>query len=121
MDGSALRGIIGISGLYDLRPFRYTELQTHLQFTGDQIQRNSPLFRLRSSMPPTWLLVGAEETPEFHRQADSFAEAMRDCGNSVERLSIDSSNHFSVMEGFDDERSRLFKLIKELAEGGRGH
>jgi len=117
VDAGGLRGIVAISGLYDLRPFRYTDLQTHLQFTGDQIQRCSPLFHVRGGMPPTWVIVGADETPEFHRQADAFTEATRAAGNKVERISVEGTTHFSVMDGFNDPQSQLFGLICDLAKG----
>ena len=117
VDANALRGIVAISGLYDLRPFRFTELQPHLQLTGEQIQRCSPLFQITDAMPPTWLVVGAKETPEFHRQSDAFAEAARAAGNTVERISVDGANHLTVMEGFNDPQSRLFRLICDLAMG----
>ena len=118
LDASALRAVIGISGLYDLRPFRYTDLQTHLQFTGDQIERCSPLFHVKGDGPPTWLVVGADETPEFHRQSDAYAEALHQAGGTVERFSVEAANHFIVMDGFNEPDSRLFKLIVELARNG---
>ncbi len=116
-DAAALRGIIGISGLYDLRPFRFTDMQTHLQLTGDQIQRCSPLFHVTDAMPPSWLIAGANETPEFHRQADAFAEAVQARGNKIERISLAGDNHFTVMDGFNDPQSQLFQLICDLAAG----
>jgi len=120
VDGRALRGIVGISGLYDLRPFRYTDLQTHLQLDAEQIERCSPLFHVRAGMPPTWLVVGGDETPEFHRQADAFGEAMAAAGNAVERFSVEGASHFTVMNGFNEPASRLFKLISGLALEGSG-
>lgn len=117
VSGEPLRGIIGISGLYDLRPFRYTDMQAHLQFTGDQIQRCSPLFHVKKELPPSWLVVGGDETPEFHRQADAYAEALGEHGNQVERFSVDGASHFTVMDGFNDTSSALFDLIAGLAHG----
>jgi len=47
-----LRGVCGISGLYDLKPFPFTALQPYLQLTWDQVARNSPILHVRDRMPP---------------------------------------------------------------------
>jgi len=120
LEGHALKGVIGISGLYDLGPFPYTDLQSHLQFTREQIERNSPINQVRSPLPPVWLVVGSDETPEFHRQADAFAHALDGAGNRVERITVEDTNHFSVMQGFKDPKSRLFKLIRDACLDGAG-
>ncbi len=117
--GTPLRGVIGISGLYDLRPLRYTDLQTHLQLTGDQIQRNSPLFHVTETPCPVWLVVGGDETPEFHRQSDAFADALGEAGSRAVRISVEGANHFTVMNGFGDVESELFRLIVSACEPDR--
>ena len=118
VEGAPLRAIVGISGLYDLRPFRFTDMQANLQFTGDQIERCSPLFHAKSGMPPTWLVYGANETPEFHRQSQAYAEVVRAADSPVECFALEDANHFTVMDGFNDTQSRLYKLISGLALTG---
>jgi arylformamidase len=111
---SFLRGICGISGLYDLRPFPFTALQPYLQFTCDQVLRNSPIFLTRKNLPPTWLIVGQKESSEFHRQSDDFAKELRKMNNTVERQTTDRANHFTLLDGFLDDNSDLFKAISEM-------
>jgi arylformamidase len=120
LDGNPVRAAFGISGLYDLGPFPYTDLQSHLQLTREQIERNSPIYQVRSPLPPVWLVVGADETPEFHRQSDAFAQALDGAGNPVKRVTVEATNHFSVMQGFKDQDSELFKLIRNACLGGTG-
>ncbi len=88
--------------------------------TREQIERNSPINQVRSPLPPVWLVVGADETPEFHRQSDAFAQALEGAGNGVERITVKDTNHFSVMQGFKDTNSRLFKLIRDACLSGAG-
>jgi len=109
-----LRGIVGISGLYDLRPFPFTSLQPYLQFTCEQIQRNSPIFTVRQNMPPTHLFVGESESSEFHRQSEDFASELRSKNNSAQKRTITGTNHFTILDGFFDEKSELFLTITEL-------
>ena len=107
-----VKGAFGISGLYDLGPFPYTDMQPSLQLTREQVERNSPVLQVGGKLPPLWLLVGADETPEFLRQSDAFAEALVLSGNRAERINIAGANHFQVMEGFKDTGSELFQLIR---------
>ena len=118
LEGNPVRAAFGISGLYDLGPFPYTDLQSHLQLTREQIERNSPINQVRSPSPPVWLVVGADETPEFHRQSDAFAQVLDGAGNRVERITVENTNHFSVMQGFKEPKSELFKLIRDACLDG---
>lgn len=109
-----LRGICGISGLYDLRPFPFTALQPNLQLTCDQIQRTSPLFHVRKSLPPTRLFVGERESAEFHRQSEEFARELRRHDNQAEKHAVTSANHFTILDGFLDTGSELFRTISRM-------
>ena len=113
LDANPVKAAIGISGLYDLGPFPYTDLQSHLQLTHEQIQRNSPINLVGGSLPPLWLVVGATETPEFHRQSDAFAEVLERAGERVERVTVEDTNHFTVLQGLKDPKSRLFQIIRD--------
>jgi arylformamidase len=109
-----LRGICGISGLYDLRPFPFTALQPNLQLTCDQIQRSSPLFHVRKSLPPTQLFVGERESAEFHRQSEEFSRELRRHDNQAEKHAVKSANHFTVLDGFLEPGSELFGTISRM-------
>jgi arylformamidase len=109
-----LRGICGISGLYDLRPFPFTALQPNLQLTCDQIQRNSPIFHVRRSLPPTTLIVGQKESTEFHRQSEEFCLELRRRDNEAGKSTVDSANHFTILDGFLETDSELFTNIYRM-------
>jgi arylformamidase len=109
-----MRGICGISGLYDLQPFPFTTLQPYLQLTCEQIMRNSPILHARSNLPPTQLFVGEKESPEFHRQSEDFSRELRRRNNKAEKQTIAAANHFTILDGFLDDSSEVFKAIIEM-------
>ena len=65
----ALAGGIGISGLYDLRPLRHTELQPVLQLSSQQAASLSPAFQRPTSRAPFVVAVGELESASFHQQS----------------------------------------------------
>src|SRR5437762_14384571 len=70
LPGDVIKGGISISGVFDLRPFRYSWLQPKLLLTLDVIEQQSPLFHIPSQapLPPLLLLtLGGDESAEFHR------------------------------------------------------
>nr|WP_084344065.1 alpha/beta hydrolase [Pseudomonas oleovorans] len=105
-----------ISGLYDLEPFRWTWLQPKIQFTADQIRRNSPMLLVRENLPPLFVSWGADESPEFWRQSQEFGAAWTAKGNSVVFHPQDGCNHSSAISGFSDAKSSLCSLIVEHME-----
>lgn len=93
-----IKAALPISGLFDLAPFPYTYLQPALQLTWAEVRRNSPILgHVPAHAPPMTVAVGGDETPEFHRQSDRFAEHWRAGGGKAERLDVPGCDHFSVL------------------------
>lgn len=109
-----LRGICGISGLYDLQPFPFTALQPYLQLTCGQVLKNSPIFHVRQNLPPTQLFVGEKESPEFHRQSEEFSRELNRQNNKAEKHTLKSANHFTALDGFLDSGSEILKAISDM-------
>ena len=95
-----LAGAVMISGLYDLRPLRFSGMQPQLQFDDGIIQRNSPLFHVRRCVTPALFSWGGDEPDEFRRQSDTFLEAWSAAGNRARRLPQEGRNHFDAIFGF---------------------
>lgn len=107
----ALRGVCGISGLYDLRPFPFTSLQPSLQFTEDQILRNSPVLLPESNAVPTTVVVGGLESAEFRRQATDYARKSTDDRRQVDVTVVEGADHFDILDGFAEPDSQLLRTI----------
>lgn len=105
-----VKGVIAVSGLFDLAPLRWSWLQPQLQLSEEQIRRNSPINR--ASNCPTSLIVGGEESSEFHRQSRSLAQRW---GSPCDTL--DGRNHFTVLEEIEAPGSRLLELVLRQAIG----
>lgn len=102
-----LAGAVLISGLYDLRPLRYSYLQPMIQLDEGIVQRCSPLFGVRASRTPALVTWGGNESPEFARQSASWHAAYTALGGSATLQAVEGAHHFSVLDGFEDPDSFL--------------
>jgi arylformamidase len=102
-----LAAAVLVSGLYDLRPLRYSYLQPQIQLDDGVIRRCSPLFGVRKCRTPTLITWGADESSEFARQSSAFHEAASAAGHRTERVAQPGANHFSAIHGFEDPASAL--------------
>lgn len=109
-----IKGAFPISGLFDLRPLRYTMLQPMLQFTGDEIERNSPVLAVRRSGVPMLVSYGGAESAEFARQSRDYLAAWTAAGNPGELWEQPDANHFTAIYGFEDPKSELCRRLLRL-------
>ncbi|TFY97275.1 alpha/beta hydrolase [Ramlibacter rhizophilus] len=106
-----VKAAVPISGLYDLRPLRFSYLQPSLQLDEGAVQRNSPLDQLRPVSAPVLVCWGERESSEFARQSNSFADALAAGGSRVERLAVPEAHHFNVLDGFREADSPICRWI----------
>lgn len=118
---AVVRAAVPVSGLFDLRPLRYSYLQPMLQLDDGTIARNSPLLQLESPPPgkpvttPVLVTWGADESSEFTRQSTTFAAALAATGTPVETLAAAGKNHFSIFDEWTDAGSRTWDWIARHA------
>ncbi len=96
--------VTSISGVHDLRPLLFTELNNVLAITGEIAASESPtlLTPLPQVMAGQILVsvwVGAEERPEFRRQTDLLAQSWRGLGVPVISTHEEGRHHFNVVDG----------------------
>ncbi|WP_291423338.1 alpha/beta hydrolase [Deinococcus sp.] len=80
-----VRGI-GISGLYDLRPLRLTELQPNLRLTESQALELSPVGHQPTTSAPFVVAVGALESDAFHTQSAHLTQVWAGVATSIQPL-----------------------------------
>lgn len=121
LPADVIKGGIPISGLFDLRPFHYSWLQPKLLLTHETIERQSPLFHIPSdtSAFPLLVTLGGDESAEFHRQSDTFAQAWRAAGAEVRTLDQPGKDHMTAIGGFEDPASPLCRAVVEFVAGRR--
>ncbi|MHB1217075.1 MAG: alpha/beta hydrolase [Alphaproteobacteria bacterium] len=116
----AVRAVAPISGLYDLEPIRLSYLNGELGLDEAATRRNSPIHAAPSVRCPVLLAVGGRESPEFHRQQASFADAWRGQCAGMETVISDGDDHFTIVGHLGKPDSALFRAVARLARGGAG-
>jgi arylformamidase len=111
-----VRAGCSISGVFELAPLIPTTMNAALRLDPETAAAVSPL--LWPPPPAGCTLVaavGAEETPEFHRQSRAITERWANDGVATEYLSIAGTNHFTVVDELTRPESALFTRMVALA------
>jgi len=103
-----IAGVFALSGIYDLRPIRWTFLQAEIALTDSEVAAHSPL-----DDPPDIALrigLGADETSEYHRQARALSAA---AGAPV--LLEPGADHMAVLPALADPESATAAAARAFA------
>lgn len=111
---NTVKGILAISGLYDLEPVSQTFVQPTVRITAEQILYLSPIRLIRPSNIPIIVSWGGIETTAFIKQSSNFIDAWLKVGNQGQKLIVEKAHHFNILEEFS-ENGLFTKAITELA------
>jgi arylformamidase len=114
LPGDLIKSAIPISGVFDLEPIRHTPIGDPLGLDAAEARSLSPLFLPAPLAGPVTITVGGEESAEFHRQADTYCDHLRNHGVTAEVLDIDGKHHFSVVAEFAVPDSPLVRRALDL-------
>jgi len=109
-----VKGVMPISGLFDLEPVSLCFMQSSLRLTGDQIMRESPLRHVRPLSMPMTVIWGEQELQPFKDQAAQFGAAWREQGNVAEDLVL-NKDHFNILDGFQRLDGALTEALIKIA------
>lgn len=98
LPSDTVKGYTLCSGMYDLRAPRLSKRSAYVRFTDEMEQELSPLRHPERIHAPIVLLYGSHETPEFKRQSEEFAAALKAAGKAVELVYAEGYNHFEIGE-----------------------
>ena len=93
-----VKGYVLCSGMYDLRGPRLSKRSAYVKFTDAMEEALSAMRHLERIQAPITLLYGSLETPEFKRQPQEFAAALKAAGKNVELVYAEGYNHFELQE-----------------------
>ena len=110
---NVVKGVLSVSGLFDLTPFPFSWIQPKLQLTPEQVSRNSPVLLKPLCSPPVIVAVGSDESHEFHRQSQNYTNFLQRHKVPAEYISIPKKNHFNIIHDFLGEGGPLCKKIIE--------
>ncbi|WP_338859757.1 alpha/beta hydrolase [Mycetohabitans rhizoxinica] len=102
-----IKGIVGLSGLYDIRPLCDINVNEWLRLHPEQAALLSPALRLPHDGPPVVLAVGGLETAGFKHQTYHFHELLVAKGLPVRLVQQPDCHHFNLVNELADPSSEL--------------
>jgi arylformamidase len=108
-----VRGIVPISGIFDVAPLIGTSINAALGLDAATAEALN-LLNAKATFAPAVITYGNIETSEFKRQSQAFAERLRANGLPCERFEIAERNHFDVVHELANPQSRLFQSVHQL-------
>lgn len=113
-----VKGVAGLSGLYELAPLCDIGPNEWLQMHADQTARVSPVHRLPRAGLPMVLAVGGLETDGFKNQTEAYQAACQNEGLAVKRVQVPQCNHFDLLCELADPQSDLFRAVLQMVLAG---
>jgi len=108
-----VRGVLGISGVYELEPMRLSYLNESLQLSELDVQFWSPQRRISDGVL-TMLAVGGSELPQFLVQSREYADALAAGQQPVHFVVVPSANHFTILDELVSQEGILTRLVEML-------
>ena len=116
LERTPFAGVVTVSGLHDLAPLTLTSINADLALDADEARRMSPVNFAPLADVPLAIVVGADETGEYRRQAQLLHAAWS--ASRGERIGapivIPDRHHFSVILDCCDPESTLTRTMLAL-------
>jgi arylformamidase len=107
---NVIRSATCTSGIYDLHPVRLSSRNGYLNLSDEIENSLSPERHTQKITVPLTVAYGTKESPEFIRQAKSFAHAVnahRPPSNAAQLLELEGLNHFEVLDNVTQSTNKL--------------
>lgn len=109
-----LRAVASLSGIFDLRPITTSYLQPELHLMPEEVAHWSPIEAVPSPNTHYQIIVGHDETPPFHQQAQDFAYVLDRHGVSHERFTAPGKSHMSVLRDFARPGTPTWEVLRDV-------
>lgn len=109
-----IKGILAISGVFDLAPLIETTVNEKLGLDPGSARAASPLHRIVSGAPPAIFAVGADETRAFREQTARMSEEWACAGNSSTHVTVPDVDHFSILHDLYHSNGSLRTALRGL-------
>ena len=117
LPAAPLAGAMLVSGMYELEPVRRSKRSLYVKFTDELVQDLSAMRHLDLVHCPVIVCHGTQESPEFIRQAQDFAAALKSAGKQAELIVVQGANHFEMLESFHNPFSFIGRAAARLVAG----
>lgn len=111
---SLIECAIPISPLNELEPIRLTSINEGLRMDAAEAASQSPMNNLPFTTAPQLVVCGANETNEFHRQADIYSREFATSERVVKRCTLSACDHFDELNRLADDESQFVKPTKAM-------
>jgi arylformamidase len=108
-----VRGLVGVSGFYDIEPFHDTGFQEETRFSREAYRRWNPVSLVRAGQPPALLITGERESGLLHAMMDGYAALLGNAGVAASTMDAAGEDHFSVLARLGDPSSEVFRRARE--------
>ncbi|WP_221391505.1 alpha/beta hydrolase [Dyadobacter sp. NIV53] len=119
LPADTIKGVLAVSGLYDLEPVSQTFVQPSVCITAEQILSSSPILLIGQSNVPLTVVWGALETAAFQEQSYNYLKAWQHAGNQADSLVVSNANHFNILKGFETADGFLTREVLSLLENSK--
>lgn len=109
-----IKGVVSISGVFDLHPISQSYVQEHVRLSEREIADFSHVSSIEQGLAPLSALVGEAETSEFQRQSKAICELWRSGDNSASFGMLPDRNHLDILDEFGDGGRILEALMAQI-------
>ncbi|MBC7284428.1 alpha/beta hydrolase [Hoeflea sp.] len=113
-DRAVVKGVISISGIFDLEPIALTYLNKELQLQPFEVQTLAPIRNLARGNATMMLFVGGSELPELQRQSRAYQDCAQAAGLDVSMAVLPDLNHYTIMEELAAPEGAVTRSLLEL-------
>jgi arylformamidase len=112
-----IKGCACISGCYDLHPVLLSARADYIKLTAEEAHALSPQKHVERLPCPLLVAYAENDTDEFRRHSEDFAEALRKAGRLSVLLRVAAINHFEIIELLGRRGTVLFhSVVSHLLE-----
>lgn len=109
-----VRAGIPISGLFELEPLVHTSINEGPRMDVEEARAESPAFIPPVTNAPQLVVVGDDETEEFHRQSDDYCAKFATAERPMERYDVPGADHMGELDHLADDGSVFFAKSMQL-------
>jgi acetyl esterase/lipase len=121
-DASFIKGVVGISGIYNIEHFAGRNRMAHRLMTlpafgadRETWTKASPVSHVRRGAPP-FLMINAADDERLEEEAVELAALLRAAGTSADTVIIPGTDHFTILGFVGNKDDCLIDTILEFVE-----
>lgn len=115
-DLAAVRGILLLSGIYDLSEIPDSFLKHEAKMTHAEARAWSPLTSRQLAGPRRIVMISEHDTPPYHVQGEQFASLLKHADQDVEIRIEPGLNHLTIVLALNDPGSAIGQCLADLIE-----